>query len=237
MRILESINETLHFMGKWLPGMLRLMALRFDRSPFESVAMLEMFVRTRSSYIAQTSLFGYLKARMGTRFRVLFEDDVFSHAIRVAAARLFGSCLADLTIYSVSLCRDSGGLTEPEATALAAHLYDLGLEQGLAGFPDKDDDVRNEATARFRQRLAFLDWDQADDISITFSSSEADLVRFAPVVDEFKELDREIVMNSIRFRWRDIREQLRKRLQGGSVAADWSGRSRPPVVQDPLPAG
>jgi hypothetical protein len=39
------------------------------------------------------------------------------------------------------------------------------------------------------------------------------LLRYAPIVDEFKELDREIVRNSIRFRWRDVRAQLRRRLR------------------------
>ena len=44
-------------------------------------------------------------------------------------------------------------------------------------------------------------------------------MRFAPVIDEYKALDREIVTNSIRFRWRDARDQLRRRLDAPALAA------------------
>ncbi|MCY4463268.1 MAG: hypothetical protein OXC26_23135 [Albidovulum sp.] len=204
---------------KLLPRPLKVLALRFDRSPFLTVGDLQEFTRTRASYVAQTSLYGYLKTRMGTRYRSLFEDDVFSHSVRIAAARVFGTCLTDLSIHSAALCRSGGGLIEREASLLASDLVTNGLEKGLEDFPDQD--VRSEAIGRLRQRLAVLNWNDAGDIGITFSSSEADLVRFAPVVEEFKELDREIVSNSIRFRWRDVREQLGKRLAPQSVANDF----------------
>ncbi len=214
----------LDHLARFLPDALRVLALRFDRSPFLSVDPLEEFVRTRSSYVAQTSLFGYLKARMGTRYRVMFEDDVFSHAIRTAAAKLFGSCLSDLSIYAASKCRIAGNLNDAQTAALAGRLFFGALEKGLEGFPDAQ--VSADAISRFRQRTTVLDWDRADDISLTFATSEADLVRFAPVVDEFKELDREIVMNSIRFRWRDIREQMKRRLRAEAVAEAWKARHR-----------
>ncbi len=221
MKILDQAGEFFRFLGKWLPGIFRLLALRFDRSPFKTVGAVEEFVRTRSSYIAQTALFGYLKARMGTQFRVLFEDDIFSREIRRAAARLFGSCLADLTFHVVCRCRLAGRMTDTDAAAMATHLFESGLELGLADYPDENDMVRTEAITRFNQRLVCVNWPAAEDVEVTFASSESDLVRFAPVVDEFKELDREIVMNSIRFRWRDVREQARRRLDDQSVARDW----------------
>ena len=54
-----------------------------------------------------------------------------------------------------------------------------------------------------------------------FDGSVRDLIRFAPVVDEFKALDEEIVTNSIRFRWLDVKQQLKKRLNAAGVASDW----------------
>jgi len=162
---------------------------------------------------------------MGTRFRIHFEDDVFSGVIREAAARLFGSCLSDLTVHAVARCRSEGPLTDVQASALAFRIYDSALTDGLHGFPDRGNRIQSEAVTRFQQRLLHMRWDEADDISLVFSSSEEDLVTFAPVVDEFKELDREIVMNSIRFRWRDVREQLRKRLKAASIADEWTNKS------------
>ena len=58
-----------------------------------------------------------------------------------------------------------------------------------------------------------------------FSGSAADVVRFAPVSEEFKALDRTIVENSTRFRWIGVRDQLARRLDAAAVCADW--RSRP----------
>ena len=204
---------------KILPSPLKVLALRFDRSPFLTVDELQEFTRTRASYVAQTSLYGYLKTRMGTRFRTQFEDDAYSHLARTSAARIFGTCLTDLSIHSASLCRKDGGLTDEESSELALMLVTDGLEKGLEDFPASD--VRAEVNRRFKQRLAVLNWDKAGDNEITFSPSAVDLVEFAPVVDEFKELDKEIVMNSIRFRWRDVREQLSKRLSPQSVAQDF----------------
>ena len=71
--------------AEMLPNPLKALAIRFDKSPIDSVDGLAEFARTRSSYVAQTSLYGYLKARMGTRFPVYFEDEVFSVSIRAAS--------------------------------------------------------------------------------------------------------------------------------------------------------
>jgi hypothetical protein len=54
-----------------------------------------------------------------------------------------------------------------------------------------------------------------------FAGSERDLVRHAPVIEDFKRLDGEIVGSSIRFRWRDVREQFGKRVDGAAVCRAW----------------
>ena len=104
-----------------MPKPLKALAVRFDNSPIIEVEQLSDFLQTRSAYVAQTSLYGYLKTRMGTSFRQYFEDDAFSQSIRIAAIKVYESCLADLTIFAVGLIatdeRSSIGI--PGATALA----------------------------------------------------------------------------------------------------------------------
>lgn len=192
----------------------RTFAIRFDSSPIGSAPALAEFVRARSSYIAQTSLYGYLKARMGTRYRVYFEDEVFAASIRLAAARLFCTCLADLTLFAAAAIRRGGPLDDAAAAKLAREVYTAALAEGLAGYDNAE--VVGTAADQFAQRLAVIDWELSCDPYRSFAQSEADLVRFAPVIDEFKEMDREIIVNSIRFRWRDVREQLARRLVPGS---------------------
>ena len=87
-----------------LPNPLRSLAVRFDSSPIANSDQLTDFLQTRSAYVAQTSLYGYLKTRMGTSFRQYFEDDAFSQSIRVAAIKVYESCLADLTTNSDFAC-------------------------------------------------------------------------------------------------------------------------------------
>jgi len=46
-----------------------------------------------------------------------------------------------------------------------------------------------------------------------------------PIADQLKRYDEEIVGNSIKYAWRGIREQFRKRLDAPAVRADWAARS------------
>lgn len=206
-----------------LPKPLSALAIRFDRRPIGNVEALTEFVRTRASYVAQTSLYGYLKTRMGTKYRDYFEDDVFSVSIRMAAVHLFVSCLGDLTIYAVAVAARNARLTPPEAAALAGYCFKHGMEQALANLPSEL--IPAGAAGEFRIRSATTRWDDAAEGAVAFACSERDIVRFAPVVDEYKALDGEIVANSIRFRWRDIREQLRKRLDSQGICGDWRNLS------------
>lgn len=189
---------------------------RFERHRLNAPDVLADFLRTRSSYVAQTSLYGYLKTRMGTSFRIYFEDDTFSASIRTAAVKLFLSCLADLTVFAAALSERDGALPPGGAAALAQHCFRQAAERGLADAGAGP--VPAETLERFDLRLRATDWPAAAaDGRHAFAGSEADLVRFAPVIDEYKELDREIVMNSIRFRWRDVRDQLRRRIDAPAL--------------------
>ena len=200
----------------------RIFALRFDRSKFATVDALVEFVRTRSSYIAQTSLHGYLKTRMGTSFRQWFEDEAFSDSIRIASVKLFLSCLGDLTVFAVATAAKQASLGDADLEALARHCFRKAAVSGLAGHPEKD--ALNDVFEAFDQRIRLEDWQGAAEGRRAFGRSEEDLVRVAPVIDEYRELDREIVTNSIRFRWRDAREQARKRIDGNALGLDWRTR-------------
>ncbi len=201
----------------------RTFGIRFDRGPIGTVDDLAFFVQTRSSYIAQTALYGYLKTRMGTRFRAMFEDDVFSAAIRSAAVKLFVSCLGDLTIFTAGHAASAIGMTPGDAEALARKCFRRGLEGGLKDL--NPEDILEDALAIFDRRVTTTDWSAVAEGEAAFAGSAADLVRFAPVIDEFKDLDREIVTNSIRFRWHDVRTQARKRIDPAAIGLDWAARS------------
>ena len=90
------------------------------------------------------------------------------------------------------------GLEPKESAGLARHCFTTGIERTFA---DLDRElVPLDAPAEFGRRTQNTDWAISADGANAFSGSERDIIRFAPVIDEFKKRDEEIVSNSIRFR-------------------------------------
>ena len=202
-----------------LPGPFKSIAERFDRTPIESVEYLNLFARTRASYVAQTALFDYLKARMGTQFREYFMDDAFSRAIHDSSVKVFVSCLSDLTVHAVAVVADPERLQRSECEAMARQCFDRGMRDGLADVDGRK--IPADARSGFDRRLRETDWPHSATGDAAFVLSPTDLVRHAPVIDEFKKLDREIVATSIGHKWREVRRTLRKRAVPERIAADW----------------
>ena len=76
------------------------LTIRFRQGPITTVEGLTEFVQTRSAYVAQTSLYGYLKNRMGIKYPEMFADETMAQSIDLAKWRTYGSCLADLAIFA-----------------------------------------------------------------------------------------------------------------------------------------
>lgn len=189
---------------------------RFAPGPISTVDALSDFVQTRSAFVAQTSLFGYLKQRMGTSYMRYFEDEKFSVGIRQAQIRVYCACAADLTTFATALTAQRGNLDDAEIQQLAMHCYAYAMSNSGVDMGE----VSDEAYARFRSRAERTLWPQAAIGESAFYESLTELIEAAPVIDEFKRLDEEIVQNSIRFRWREIREQFRKRADPGAICGD-----------------
>ena len=197
----------------------RIFAIRFDKSPIQTVDGLVEFVQTRAAYVAQTSLYGYLKTRMGTRFRQIFEDEKFLPSINNAKWRTYAACLSDLSIFATATAGIENGLSDREITDLARYCFETAVRQT---FDDAEAGrIRDEIAARFDERISSVVWHDAAAGEKAFTSSPLELINSAPIAEEFKQLDKEIVTNSIRFRWRDVREQLRKRIEREAICADW----------------
>ena len=173
-----------------------------------SDAAMVAFISTRAAHVAQTSLFGYLRTRMGTRQREIFQDDAFAQPMQIARQQMLMHCLSDLCVFAASL-------VEGDRASLARRWY---RAAALAADADLPDEVLQQALDRFEVRLAGTDWAVAAEREGAFTESPPGLVACAPVVEDLKELDSEIVQNSVRFRWTDVRRQLRARVEPGAFA-------------------
>lgn len=203
-----------------LADALRTRFLRLGRGRSEPIvdrAGLRRFLHTRSNYVAQYSLYGYLRTRAGIRFPELFNDDAFVVSIDIARWHVWLACLSDLAVYAGGLLFQRAGAPATEVARLVT-----GEVEGIlaeVGTPAEAGDQFDAHAARVRSRIALCDWAAVRDDESMFAESPAALVRYAPVTDELKQLDEEIVMNSVRFRWQEIRRQLRRDLDAELVLA------------------
>src|SRR5690554_3773392 len=82
---------------------------RKREEPVRDASGLAHFLDTRASFVAQTSLYGYLRTRAGMRYPELFDDDPFVVSINIAKWQIWLACLSDIAIYAgVQLARQRG---------------------------------------------------------------------------------------------------------------------------------
>jgi hypothetical protein len=206
-------------------GVLRDFAARFaarrDNGPIDSVGELERFVASRSAFVAQHKLYGYLKTRMGTRYPSMFEDDVFIQSVNIAKMHVFAACLSDLTVHAVAAATAGSTLTGDERTELARQCYHAGIDDNRDHAPDGAETRWRKA---FDARLDDIHWENMAAGGNAFSESPKALFRGAPIADELKRYDGEIIRNSVVFAWAEHIRALRRRLAPEAVVADWRTR-------------
>jgi len=188
---------------------------RRRQGPIEDAAALREFLQTRASFVAQTSLYGYLRTRTGMRYPELFHDDYFVWSINIAKWQLWLACLSDIAVYAGAMLVDrSPGSHEQVAELIPRLVEDILLETGL---PADAGEAFEAGADRVRNRLAQVQWAQFHDDHALFTESPPALVEWAPVIDEMKALDKDIVTNSVRFRWQEIRSDLRAHLDAAAI--------------------
>lgn len=194
--------------------------LRQDRGPIDSVSALFRFVSTRAALVAQKTLYGYVKTRMGTNYPKMFADDVFVHSVKIATLHVFAACLSDLTLYAVAHALRDQPADDGTRRTIALQCYQAAMMANAADGPAEFSP--QEAIDAFERRLDETDWQFGALRRENFTRSPKALLRWAPIAPELKHYDTEIVENSIRFAWRDIRVAFDKRLDRAAVCADWS---------------
>ena len=63
---------------------------------------LEDFIQSKSAWVTQVTLYGYLKTRMGTRYVLHFENDKFMASVNLAKWNMYAVALQDLTFFTFS---------------------------------------------------------------------------------------------------------------------------------------
>lgn len=197
---------------------IRAFLARLDaRSPYVRIAdaeTLRQFVESRASHVTQTSLYGYLRTRAGSRYPELFANDDFAIAINAAKWNIWLACVSDLAIYAGGLLARGRAADVPVTAGVMDAVVDRILQSGPPAEANREFPA---LAAAVRSRVASCAWDAVPDDETVFAESPQALVRWAPVVDQLKELDADIVKNSVRFRWQEVRQDLRRVLDADAL--------------------
>ena len=73
---------------------------------------LQKFIQQRSAHITQNTLYGYLKTRMGHKYTIMVEDEIFSKSINIAKWNIYMVALADCTFYVFSYLMNEKNLKD-----------------------------------------------------------------------------------------------------------------------------
>ena len=183
---------------------------------------LRHFLDSRASHVTQISLYGYLRTRAGARYPELFANEDFARSINIAKWYIWLACLSDLAVFAGGLIASRTGSDRAGVEHLMGGVVDSILTS--TGIPvDAGPEFRPLAD-RLRARLEACDWASVQDDETPFAESPAALIEWAPVFDELKRLDDEIVRNSIRFRWQEVRRDLRRDLDADMLIASENPR-------------
>ena len=188
------------------------------RPVLNSLTGLTDFTARQAAYVSQVTLFGYIKTRAGTSWPKLFEDDTYLVSLRTARSHFFAACVADLALFFAARMFIGARLSALQAEKLAIYL----AEAVLLHHHDEDIDPTafDAVIGRTRQRAAVMAWEEAATSALAFVSSADAFMRWAPVTDEFKALDEEIMRNSLHLRWIGIRRDVKETLNVQEVLED-----------------
>ncbi len=210
--MLKRIGPALSSLKSYLGG-----DRRRRKMPIETPAALAEFLETRASHVAQTSLYGYLRTRAGVRFPELFADDVFVEMLNVAKWHVWAACLSDLAVFAGGLLVRHAGADGATASAIVKAMLEAIFER--TGEPAEAGPEFPASRARVLERIAAVDWTAVADDDTPFTESPDALVHWAPIIDVLKEMDADIVKSSVRYRWQEIRRDLRRDLRAEAIIA------------------
>ena len=168
---------------------------------------LEDFIQTKSAWVTQVTLYGYLKTRMGTRYVLHFENDVFMSSVNLAKWNIYAVALQDLIFFTFSFLKKNFQYNEVEK---AKEIFLKILDDEISNKMPLD--IIDNAKKSFDERLKNINWDLYYD-DLPFNPSALSLYKWAPIAEDLKTLDRKIVLNSVILKWDIVKKEFRERIK------------------------
>ena len=191
----------LEFLKEYFSPLLKYLRPRRKISNYED---LKEFIQRKSAWVSQETLYGYLKTRMGAKYVLMFEDEIFLSSINKAKWNIYTVALQDLSFYSISLLKENYNLHDiSKAKEIYFNILD---DEKKNNIPEE---VYKKASSDFDDRNKNLDWENYYK-SLPFNSSALALYEWSPIAEELKVLDRKIVLNSMILKWDNIQKEFKE---------------------------
>ena len=168
---------------------------------------LENFIQTKSAWVTQVTLYSYLKTRMGTRYVLHFDDDVFMSSVNLAKWNIYSVALQDLTFFAFSYLKVNFNYQDMNQ---AKEIFNKILDDEISN--NMPLDIIEDARKSFSDRVENINW-EIYYRDLPFNPSALSLYKWAPIADELKSLDRKIVLNSMILKWDIIKKEFENLIQ------------------------
>ncbi len=174
------------------------------REKINNYENLRNFIQKKSAWISQVTLYGYLKTRMGAKYVLMFEDEIFLGSINKAKWNIYVVALQDLSLYAISYLKD---VLQKHDTEKAKEIFlEILSNEEKNQIPS---DILEKTKKEFDERLKKIDWEKYHK-DLPFNQSALALYEWSPIAEELKSLDRKIVLNSMILKWDIIKKEFSK---------------------------
>ena len=167
-----------------------------------NISELKNFIQRKSAWVTQETLYGYLKTRMGAKYILMFDDEIFLGSINKAKWNIYTVALQDLTFYCLSYLKSNSNFND---TSKANEIYNEILNDEAKN--EMPNDIIESSKKNFNERLEKIDW-QKYYLNLPFNESALALYEWSPIADELKTLDKKIVLNSMILKWDNIKKEF-----------------------------
>jgi hypothetical protein len=209
MKFFQKFNISLHFDQKNMVKQVKDVFKDFLINPAKKIFLgekkitnfddLRNFISNKSAFVSQFTLYGYLRTRMGgVNFYKSLNDVPFGTSVNIARWNIYLVSVQDLLLFTFSYIynkQDRSIITH--ANPFFKKILEEQLPFGL------EIELKNKAIQEFDERIKKVNWHMSYKQRPFEKSCEA-LYSWAPIADQLKDLDKEIVINSMDVQWQNI---------------------------------
>ena len=177
------------------------------------------YIDRNSSFVSQVTLYPYIKTRAGTQHPKLFENEKFLTSLRISRWHIYISCVNDISIFVASICARDHDYSNKKGYKLAEYL-------SLRTFKKiQQNDINDNEFEFSAKKISVIYKDlnlkKVKERDVLFKKSADELIKWAPVSEQFKKEDETILRNSINFRWIIVRKEINQNIDTNEINNQW----------------